>query len=71
VPDLGKTLILLGGLIVLAGLVVLAAGRTPWLGRLPGDFTIRRDGFVFYFPLATCVVISILASVILSFFFRR
>jgi hypothetical protein len=69
--DLGKTLILFGALLVAAGVLVLAAGKIPWLGRLPGDFTYRRDGLVVYFPLGTCLLLSVVASVLLSLFLRR
>jgi hypothetical protein len=55
---------------ILAGVAVLVAGRVPWLGRLPGDFTIRRDGFTFYFPLASCLVVSALISLLLHLFRR-
>ena len=64
-------------LLVFAGLVLVAIGallyasvRFTWLGHLPGDITIRRDGFTFYFPLATCVLISVAISLLL-YLFRR
>ena len=41
------------------------------LGRLPGDFTYRRDSFSFYFPLTTSILISIVLTLVLSFFFRK
>jgi hypothetical protein len=66
----GKILIITGILFVLAGAIVLAAGRLPWFGRLPGDITIRRDGFTLYFPLATSIVVSIVLSLLL-YLFRR
>ena len=60
---MSRTLIIIGLLIVAAGVL------WPWLqklglGRLPGDFVIRRDGFTFYAPVATCILISIVLSVI-------
>ena len=69
-PGLGKLLIAAGIVLVLAGIVVSAAGRIPWLGRLPGDILIRRENFTFYFPLASCVLLSVLISLIL-YLFRR
>jgi hypothetical protein len=66
----GKILIITGILFVLAGAIVLAAGRLPWFGRLPGDITIRRDGFTLYFPLATSIFVSIVLSLLL-YLFRR
>ena len=66
----GKILIITGVLFVVAGVIVLAAGRLPWLGRLPGDITIRRDGFTLYFPLASSLLVSIVLSLLL-YLFRR
>ncbi|MBI3768611.1 MAG: DUF2905 domain-containing protein [Deltaproteobacteria bacterium] len=69
-PGLGKVLIISGVVLVLAGVVALAAGRVPWLGRLPGDIVVRRDNFTLYFPLASCVLVSAIVSLLL-FLFRR
>jgi hypothetical protein len=68
--DLGKTLILFGIVLVVLGVVLSLAGRLPWLGRLPGDIVIRRERFVFVFPLATCLVASVALSLLL-YLFRR
>ena len=67
---LGKTLIYLGLLLVVVGLILSLAGKLPWLGHLPGDISIERERFSFYFPLATCIVISVILSLVL-YFFRR
>jgi uncharacterized protein HemY len=67
---LGKTLIYLGLVLVVIGVVVTLAGKVTWLGRLPGDITIQRENFSFYFPLATCILISVIVSLVL-YFFRR
>jgi hypothetical protein len=64
--DLGKLLLILGGVIVLIGVVLLLAGRFNLpLGRLPGDITYRGKHTVVYFPLATSIIISIVLSLIL------
>lgn len=68
--ELGKTLIVLSGVILLIGIFLTFGGKIPWLGRLPGDISIHRDNFSFYFPLATSVLVSILLSV-LFFLLRR
>ncbi len=68
--ELGKTLLYIGIILVILGLVFSAAGKIPWLGHLPGDITIHRDRFTFYFPLATCILISVIISLVL-YFFRR
>jgi hypothetical protein len=68
--DLGKLLIISGVVLLVAGTVVAMVGRIPWLGRLPGDVVIRRENFVFYFPLASCVLVSVVIS-LLVYLFRR
>jgi len=65
---IGKFLIVVGFVVVGAGLLLLLSDKIPWLGRLPGDLTIKRDNFTFYFPLATCILISVIVSLILWFF---
>jgi hypothetical protein len=67
-PGLGKSLIIIGLLIALVGVIVTLAGKLPWLGRLPGDIYIKREHFTFSFPLATCLLISALISIILWLF---
>ena len=67
---LGKTLIYLGLLLVVIGVVLSLAGKLPWLGHLPGDISLERERFAVYFPLATCIVISVILSLVL-YFFRR
>jgi hypothetical protein len=63
---LGKGLILIGLLLVVAGAFVWGFGQIPYLGRLPGDIYIRRGNASFYFPLATCIVLSVVASLVLA-----
>jgi len=60
----------MGLVLVAAGLVVSFSGRIPWLGKLPGDFTFRLGGLTVYVPLATCLLLSVLLS-LLSYLFRR
>jgi len=67
---LGKTLIYLGLVLVVIGVVLTLAGKLPWLGRLPGDISIERDNFSFYFPLATSILVSVFVSLVL-YFLRR
>ena len=63
-------------LFVLLGVVLLAVGLFwPWLqkfpfGRLPGDIFIKREGFQFFFPLTTCILISIVLT-LLFWLFRK
>lgn len=62
---LGKTLIGLGIVLVAAGLLMLYGPKIPWLGKLPGDIYIEKGNLKFYFPLATCLLLSGLVSLIL------
>ena len=65
---MGRSLILIG--LVIAGLGVLMTLGLP-IGRLPGDFTVRRGNFTFYAPVATSIVLSILLSLLAMFVGRR
>lgn len=72
--DLGKALVLVGGVVILAGLLLMLFGKTNLpLGRLPGDFLYRGKNTTFYFPLATSLLLSIVLSLLLYFIgrFRR
>jgi hypothetical protein len=68
--EFGKILIFFGLLLLVIGVILSLAGKLPWLGHLPGDITIERGRFAFYFPITTCIVISIVISLVL-YFFRR
>jgi hypothetical protein len=71
IDSLGKMLILFGVVLALLGGLLLLAGKIPFLGRLPGDIVIRRERWSFYFPLTTSILISILLSLLFSWFSRR
>ena len=58
----GWILIYAGLLVVGVGIVWLLAPAIPWLGKLPGDILIERENFRFYFPLTTCILVSLLLS---------
>ncbi|MBI3330945.1 MAG: DUF2905 domain-containing protein [Candidatus Omnitrophica bacterium] len=67
-PDLqplGRALIFFGVILTSFGLILLLAPKVPWLGRLPGDILIQREQFSFYFPLTSCLLASLLLSVLL------
>jgi uncharacterized protein HemY len=68
--ELGKTLIVFGLVLLVVGVVLSLAGKLPWLGNLPGDLTVQRDRFTFYFPITTCIVVSVIISLVLYFFKR-
>jgi len=71
VPEVGKLLIIVGGFILLVGLFLSLGLRIPYLGKLPGDISIDRGNVHFYFPVVTCLVLSLVLTVLLSVFFRR
>jgi hypothetical protein len=61
---LGKTLLIMGGVMVAAGLLILIFGKIPFIGKLPGDFSMKGKNWSFYFPLASSILISIILSLI-------
>jgi hypothetical protein len=65
-PELGKFLIILGVVIIVLGLLLWTGVGSSWLGRLPGDIRIERGNGAFYFPIVTCIIISIVLSLIFS-----
>jgi hypothetical protein len=68
----GRTIVILGLILVGVGLLVMLGERLPFrLGRLPGDIQIRGKNSVFYFPLATCALLSVVLSLALWLFGRR
>ncbi len=69
--ELGRMLIVLGGIAVVAGVLLLFADRLPWLGRLPGDLVIRRGPVTIYVPLITSLVVSIVLTILVNLFWRR
>jgi len=67
---IGRMLILAGlGLCILGG-ILLVAGKVPFLGRLPGDVRIEREGFSCYFPVVTMLVLSLLLTLVLNLLLR-
>jgi hypothetical protein len=69
--ELGRLLVILGGVSVIVGVLLLVGARLPWLGRLPGDIVVRRGPVTFYLPLVTSLVVSIVLTVLLNLFWRR
>jgi hypothetical protein len=69
---IGRTLIFLGGALLVLGLLFTLGDKLPIrLGRLPGDIVIRGKNSVFYFPIVTCILLSVVLSLIMSLFSRR
>jgi len=65
---MGKMLILMGLFVLLIGLILTFAPRLriPLLGRLPGDIRIERERFSFYFPIVTCILLSIVLTLLIN-----
>jgi hypothetical protein len=64
--ELGRTLLFLGGLLVVIGALLFLGGKLPFrLGRLPGDIMYRGEHTTFYFPIVTCLILSLGLSVVL------
>ena len=68
--ELGKFVAVIGVVIMLVGLVMWGGFAPKWLGRLPGDIRIERGHSAFYFPIVTCIILSVLLSLLLSIFRR-
>jgi Protein of unknown function (DUF2905) len=68
--EIGKMLVIFGVVIVLLGLALWSEFGASWLGRLPGDIRIERGHSAFYFPIVTCIIISLVLTLLLSFFRR-
>ena len=68
---MAKYLIIAGIALAAIGLIFLMAGKLPWLGKLPGDILVKKENFTFYFPVTTCVIASVILSIILYVFFRK
>jgi len=67
---MGRMLIGMGILFIIIGILVNTGLKIPWIGRLPGDISVQRENFSFYFPLASCIIISIILT-LLFYLFRR
>ena len=68
--ELGKLLAVFGGVIMIVGFALWAGFGSGWLGRLPGDIRIERGNSAFYFPIVTCLVLSIVITLVVSYFRR-
>ena len=69
-PEIGRALLVAGGMLVALGLLLTLGGRLPGAGRLPGDVVYRKGQFTFYFPVVTCILLSVVATLLLRIFRR-
>ena len=63
-------LAMLGAVITIVGIALWSGFGAGWLGRLPGDIRIERGNTAFYFPIVTCIIISIVLTLLMSLFRR-
>jgi Protein of unknown function (DUF2905) len=68
--EIGKLLLILGIILSIMGLIFIFGSKVPGLGRLPGDIFIKKENVTFFFPIVTCILISIIVTLILSLFRR-
>ncbi len=67
-PQLGKMLVIMGAVLIVVGLVLWFAPKIPFLGKLPGDITIKGDHYTIYVPIVTMIILSLLLTLILNLF---
>ncbi len=67
---LGRILIIFGALMLILGGALLLLPKIPFVGRLPGDIYIRKGNFILYFPIVTCIILSLFLSLLFSLFRR-
>ena len=67
-PAMAKMLIIMGVVLIAVGLVIAYGPKIPWLGKLPGDISIKKGNFSFYFPITTSIIISIILTILFSVF---
>jgi len=69
--DIGKSIITIGIVLIVVGVLLTMTGKIPGAGKLPGDILIKKENFSFYFPLTTCILLSIILSAIMYFFGKK
>lgn len=69
--SLGKLLVTIGGGLLLLGILLMGLGKLFNIGRLPGDIYIQRGNFSFYFPIITCIILSLVLTVVLNLLGRK
>lgn len=61
---MGKMLIVMGIVLIILGIIITVGPKIPWIGRLPGDIIIKKEHFSFYFPITSCIIISIVLTLL-------
>jgi len=68
---MGKSLIVIGVLFVVVGVLISSGYGASWFGKLPGDFNFKEGNFSFYFPMSTCIVLSIVLTILFRIFNKK
>ncbi|MCD6238238.1 MAG: DUF2905 domain-containing protein [Thermotoga sp.] len=63
---IGKSLVIFGIIVIIAGIVMIFWGKIPFLGKLPGDIVIKKKTVTIYIPIITCILISIILTIVLN-----
>ena len=69
--EFSKTLIFFGVVLIISGFLISIFGKFPGIGKLPGDIYLKKGSFTFYFPLTTCLLLSLLLTLVFTIFGRR
>ena len=69
--EIGTYIIIFGIFLVVIGGLLVFSNKIPLLGKLPGDILIKKKNFSFYFPITTCIILSIILSIIIRIFFKK
>lgn len=64
--EIGKLLFIIGGFVALLGLLIVLAQHIPFIGKLPGDIVIKKDGFSLYFPVVTFLLLSAVLTIVVN-----
>lgn len=67
-PEVGKVLVVVGILVAIVGALLWSGFGRGWLGQLPGDINVSRGNFRFHFPIVTCIVVSIVLTILMRLF---
>lgn len=69
--SIGKLILIMGILLVIFGLILQFADRIPFIGRLPGDIHVQRKNYNVYFPITTCILLSLILTLLFHLFRKR
>jgi len=65
---MGKLFVILGIVMIIIGVGFMFGDKIPYIGKLPGDISIKRENFSFYFPITTSIIISVILTILFSLF---